>query len=677
MKTCKLKYPYAIFFFAIVLAICSACENSRHPAPQLQTEKDSIATWLKKAGQDTMAHTRRQFLAKAYNLALQQKAPLKQEYLSKIAYQASLLQDSSLFKKANKEAMRLVLKIRDTAGIADTHWNYGAFYLDRENYDSAYYHYHRAQKLFEDTGDTYYSGKMLYNMAYIRGRIKDYTGCEVLLFQAISRFQPQDRYKQLYNCYNHLGVVYEELKEYDKAITYHKRALDYLGKMDDKSVFLQDSQNNIGLIYQKQGNQEEALYYFNEALQTPGLESDDVELYTRLMENRAFSRFLDSDTTQLPQDFYRALRVWEDRRNTSGIILGKLRLARYYIKYNDSARARDLAREAYDLARKIRNNRDILSALLFLAGADRENGPEYLQEYIRLSTDIQEQERRTRDKFTRIQYETDQYIEKTRQLSSQKMWILTVGIALVLLLLLLYILNRQFARNKLLHMENLQQKANEQIYLLSLKQQAKLQEGRNQERIRISEELHDSILGDLFAIRIDWGFLKLQGDPDSLQKHRYYLQELQRIERDIREASHELRNEPDTYPLNFIFIVEKLVQKRANTGRFKYRLVHDDSIAWEDIDEVIKVNLYRVIEEALQNCIKHAGTTLVEVQFQRKKNNLLQLTIRDNGIGFNPRKRHKGIGIKNMQSRIRKLRGTFHIHSQKDRGTVLTVSIPI
>ncbi|MGS2760955.1 sensor histidine kinase [Sinomicrobium sp. M5D2P9] len=287
------------------------------------------------------------------------------------------------------------------------------------------------------------------------------------------------------------------------------------------------------------------------------------------------------------------------------------------------------------------------------------------------------QDRKTRDKFTRIQYETDRYIEKTRQLSSQKVWILTLGIVLLLILSLLHFLNRQYARNKLLHMENQQQKANEQIYLLTLKQQAKLQEARNQERIRISEELHDGILGDLFAIRMDWGFLKLQADSDDLQKHHHYLEELQRIEKDIRDASHELKDKLISYPINFIHIVEKLVQNRGKTGNFKYKLIHDDTIPWEDIDEKVKVNLYRVIEEALQNCIKHAKAELVEVRFELSENNYLRLIIWDNGVGFNLRKSYKGIGIRNMQSRVQKIKGIFHIESERDQGTTLTIDVPV
>lgn len=660
------------------MALFTGCNNTQLPGlSSLTKEKDSISIWLDNARTDTLPlPNRKQFLTRAYLQTRSLADSTKQEFLRKIAYRANGLNDSLLFQKANREALRLSYHLRDTFAMGDTHWNYGIYYLDRETYDSAYYHYQEARKLFERVPHPYYSGKMLYNMAYILGHLKDYTGSEVLLFQAIPKFESEGKYKQLYQCYNFLGVIYDELKEYKKAISYHKKALEYLKKVDDKSVYLQDSQNNIGLSYQNQGDQPQALTYFNEVLNDPFLKSKDIKLYARVLDNKAFSNFLNNDTINILRDFQKALRIRHSVNHIPGIIISKLHLAQYYGRHKDTARAISLAGEAFDLATSIHNNRDVLTALHLLSRLDHGNSSTYLEKYIRLSNELREKERRRRNKFIRIHYETEQYIERTRQLSAQKLWISVIAAILILLLLLLYILNRQYARNKLLYMETSQQKANEQIYLLTLKQQAKLQEGRNQERIRISEELHDGILGDLFGIRMDWGFLKLEGDAETLRKHRYYLEELHRIEKRIREASHELKEKLTPYPLDFILMVKRLIRNRAKTGNFEYNLIHDDTIAWDEADDFVKVNLYRIIEEALQNCIKHARASVVCVRFKQHKNRL-RLIIQDDGVGFSPRKRNKGIGIRNMQSRVRKLKGTFQVDSGEQQGTTLTVSIPL
>ena len=78
--------------------------------------------------------------------------------------------------------------------------------------------------------------------------------------------------------------------------------------------------------------------------------------------------------------------------------------------------------------------------------------------------------------------------------------------------------------------DNDQQKANEKIYLMTLKQQEKLENEKIKERNRISEELHDGVLGKLFGTRMNLGFLAIDGDKKTLKQHRFYLDELQTIE---------------------------------------------------------------------------------------------------------------------------------------------------
>ena len=109
-----------------------------------------------------------------------------------------------------------------------------------------------------------------------------------------------------------------------------------------------------------------------------------------------------------------------------------------------------------------------------------------------------------------------------------------------MILSLVYFLKVQRSKNEKLLLEAEQQKANEQVYLLTLKQQATLEEEKVQERNRISQELHDGILGRLFGTRMGLGFLDLQGDEKLQQQHQDFLNELQDIEKEIRDVSHKL-----------------------------------------------------------------------------------------------------------------------------------------
>uniref|UniRef100_UPI004047C0DF tetratricopeptide repeat protein n=1 Tax=Mariniflexile sp. TaxID=1979402 RepID=UPI004047C0DF len=653
------------------------CTDRTKPKQHDIDRGDSIAFLLQKVKTEHLTNfQKRILLQKAYqSISDIAKDSIVLEHLSTIAYQAYKSHDSALFITSGHKAYTMAIQLQDTQKIADMHWNYGAFYLRQLNYDSSYFHYQKARKLFHETNNRFYAAKMLYNMAFILSRLRDYTGAEVYLFQAIEIFRPLNKNKQLYQCYNLLGVVYEELEDYDKSISYHQKALEYLDELKDKSLFLQDSYNNIGLIYQKQGNQMTAIAYFEKALKITDLRAIDPFLYARLIDNRAFSKLLNNDTTGLPREFFKALHIRDSMHNISGVIMSRAHLAAYYAKQRDTAMALDHAIKSYRLSQNIKNNRDILQSLELLSKLNPKNKDKHLEQYIIINKKLQTQERNTRNKFTRIQYETDQYIAKNKQLSTKVTWTFIGGLVSFLFIFLTYLIYRQKSQNKLLQLETNQQRANEQVYRLTLQQQEQLQKGRNQERIRIAEDLHDSILSDLFALRMGWAYLDLNGQEMDVEKHQSYLKELQHIEKKIRELSHELKNKMIELPIDFIFIVESLVRKRSNIGKFEYKLGHDGNIPWERIDNLIKVNLYHIIEEGLQNCIKHAQASWFSLKFSWH-GHILTLEIADDGMGTG-NKRPTGIGLKNMHSRVKKMNGTYNLKSTPDKGTKISIRIPI
>ena len=132
--------------------------------------------------------------------------------------------------------------------------------------DSAYYHYNKAGEYYHAVSNDYYAAKMTYNMAVILAAMKNYTGSEILTIKAIEALKPLTKYNNLYKAYNHLGVIYKELQEYDKAIRYYQVALDYLNKVGDENTNTESTLNNMGIVFQKTNMHEEAIELFQEAL---------------------------------------------------------------------------------------------------------------------------------------------------------------------------------------------------------------------------------------------------------------------------------------------------------------------------------------------------------------------------------------------------------------------------
>lgn len=351
-------------------------------------------------------------------------------------------------------------------------------------------------------------------------------------------------------------------------------------------------------------------------------------------------------------------------------------MAEFYFSKGDSLKAIDFTKDANRLAATVDNHRDRLAALKLLSKIDKANSDTYLSTYIALNDSLQIQERAIRNKFTRIRYETDEYVEETERLATQNILISIIGIISVLLLSLLYFIKRQSSKNKELVFEKQQQKANEEIYELMLERQAKLEEGRLEERNRISEDLHDGVLGKLFGTRVGLGFLDIEGDDTTLEKHQFYIDEMQHIEREIRDISHELKSNILSSDADFPLIIGDYIKPKSELHLFNYAINNNQAIPWKNIDDDIKVSLYRIIQEAIQNILKHASATTITINFDLNQETLL-LSIVDDGSGFDERTIKKGIGLKNMKSRVAKFKGTIVLNSNIDKGTTLTITIPI
>ncbi|CAA0167732.1 Two-component system sensor histidine kinase [Tenacibaculum maritimum] len=632
-------------------------------------QKDSIKVWIEKSkNKDLDKKLRKDLLLKSYYNIIKNNRNLPLE-LSSIAYEFYILKDTVRFFKINKEALVLSKKNKNNFAIGDSHWNYASYYINLEINNKAYFHFNKAFDAFNKHGDKLKAGRMLYAMARIKGLYRDYTGSELLIIQAIKNFKSLNNYRRLYGSYNHLAFLQQDIKEYDKAIFYFNKSLEYFEKTNKKKYL--GSFNNIANVYLEKKKYQKALDYYNKDLQ----KDIDISHYARVLDNRAYCKLKMGDTAKIINDFKKALNIRAKTDNKAGVLISKIHLSDYYSFSKDTLKALQLAKEANILAKQIKNGRDYLASLQQLANLDRQNAKKYLDRHIQFNDSLISIERRMRNKFTRIEFETDEYIAETKRLEQQRIWIFFTSVSSLLILSLLYFLRVQKVKNEKLRLEAEQQKANEEIYILTLEQQAKLEEEKVKERNRISEELHDGILGKLFGTRFGLGFLNISGDDETLNKHQSLLNELQEIEKEIREVSHKLSDNFDNSEISFTTIIKQLLKDKSLIGNFNYQINFDDAIPWKEINEITKVNIYRITQEAIQNIIKHAKAKNVTLAFSITSQELI-IKLSDDGIGFNTKKGRKGIGLKNITSRIQRIHAHLDIHSEINVGTTFSIKIP-
>lgn len=636
--------------------------------------KDSVDIWIKNSWDDSyMKRSQKEFLHKAYNKIHSDKLDSwSPSRLSSIAYRYYKMGDTVKFKKINNKALNLAIKIKDSFTIADTHWSFGEFYINKESFEKAFYNYNVGYKYFKELDKKYETARMLYSMAFIKGRYRDYSGSEVLNVEAIKLFQELENNRFLYMSYSHLGTLQVDIRRYDKALEYQFKALSYIEESRDKNIFLAEIYNNIGFSFSCKGEHLEAIKFYDKSIQ---LSKNDIENYARVIDNHAYSRLQLNDTLNVEKDMLKSLKIRDSINDKTGVTTSLLNLSRYYSYIKNKSKAIQYAKEANQLAKKIKNGGDYLTSLEQLGDLEPERANEYLKLYSRFSDSLSNAERKTLNKFTRIEFETDEVLAQNKTLGQRMTWIISGSAALLIVLSLLYFIRVQRVKNEKLFLETEQQKANEQVYLLTLKQQATLEEEKARERNRISQELHDGILGRLFGTRVGLGFLELEADEKTQQQHEAFLDELQDIEKEIREVSHKLNDNFASTDVNFTTIITQLLESKSQIGGFQYHLNIDEQISWKSVDEVIKVNVYRIIQETLQNAIKHANAKNITLDFSTTQNEL-QIQIHDDGNGFNLKKSKKGIGLKNIKSRVEKLNGSITISSAMKKGTQIHIKIP-
>ena len=205
---------------------------------------------------------------------------------------------------------------------------------------------------------------------------------------------------------------------------------------------------------------------------------------------------------------------------------------------------------------------------------------------------------------------------------------------------------------------------------------ARLVSVREEERTRISREVHDELGQSLTAVKMDLAWLAGRLPRRSAQMHeriRSTRQLASRIIQSVRRISTELR--PGILDLGLAAAVEWQVQEfQARTGiQCKLRL-----LAQEVFTPDVSTALFRILQETLTNIARHAKATRVEVVKQKQRDRLI-LRIRDNGRGFDPEdpSLSKSLGLLGMRERAAILGGGVNVSSAPGKGTTVTAWIPL
>ncbi len=193
------------------------------------------------------------------------------------------------------------------------------------------------------------------------------------------------------------------------------------------------------------------------------------------------------------------------------------------------------------------------------------------------------------------------------------------------------------------------------------------------EKIRIARELHDGIGNELLALKMSLNGLIPQDGKNKPEIEKVNRQ-MDGVMEEVRSVSHQMMPRI-LQEFGCVPALKDMLSKTLGHTNIKYSFESHQTD--KRYDQRIETAIYRIMQELINNVVKHSGASSVFIQFL-ETNNTLVLFVEDNGKGIkNDPENDKGIGMTNITSRMNAINGEFNIASEENHGTVITLRIPL
>ncbi|WP_108802428.1 tetratricopeptide repeat-containing sensor histidine kinase [Aquimarina sp. Aq107] len=194
-------------------------------------------------------------------------------------------------------------------------------------------------------------------------------------------------------------------------------------------------------------------------------------------------------------------------------------------------------------------------------------------------------------------------------------------------------------------------------------------EGQDKERKRIAQELHDSIGGNLAAIKLQLNNSD-QKNQSTLKAVNTQIDDTYEL---VRDLSHNLI--PKKFSKNnFSDVLEEYFSNIGGASKLKTGFSVYPRRRVDLLEETLQVETFKIIQELVTNSIKHAKASSIALQINLLDNEL-NILFEDDGVGFDVNKNTEGIGFRNIRSRLDEIDGTIDIDSRIKRGTIINIAI--
>ena len=541
-------------------------------------------------------------------------------------------------RKLIQQSLQIRKRTNDFAGQGFCLRSLGNIEYDRNDYEKALAFYLQAAPLFEKANDKKgLAGNYIWVGNVFNEGLHQYDKATEYFSKSLAlAMELNDSTLISYN-YNNLGQAFYFQKKYQQAFEYYYASRDIKRLLNDKRG-LGNAFGNISNIYFDTANYRLALIYNDSALQIRNEQNDKKGIATCLA-NAGNIQILLKNYQAAFDNYQKALRLGSEIGFKEPVIESYNGFSKYYEQTGNPTQALAYYK-LYKTANDSVYNSDISQQINIL---------------------------QTRYETTKKEQEIK---DKNFQITKRNYWIAAISVVLLLGLLLAYSYYRRF---KLKKEKQLQA---EIMHQQDIATRGILQAEEN-ERERIARELHDGVGQMMSAAKMNLSAMEHDlAFTNENQKNAF-----DRIVNLVDEGCKEVRTVSHQMMPNALLKKGLASAIREFIDKIDNRILKVDLYS-EGLNERIDTNtetvLYRVVQECVNNVIKHSGANHLDISLIKDTDGI-SVTVEDNGKGFDTTQKANfdGIGLKNIRTRIEYLKGTVDFDSTPGNGTLVAIHVPV
>lgn len=599
--------------------------------------------------------------------------------------------DSSLARQLFEEALTKSLRLGDQNTITDCYRLLGVYHSAFNRRDEALRYYRLSAASARKNNNLFLLAGAQFNMGNIYHWKGMYDSCIHYFQLAAIQFENPallndknvtekqvDRRKS--DLYANMSEVFNSLKNLSKADVYIDKAIAIARKYnspaaaDALAMYMQTKAGN----HAANGQPDEALRIRLAFL--PQMEQgQNAPIYRQMAYQHISQEYLLLNKVDSAELFANmSLELATSIKVPNAIAASNWQLGRIAMRRNQYPLAEkylSAARDHYEASEDPEEQQSYYEAMRELAykTGNYKAAYDYGEKYQAISDSIVQSARAKEFAEREMRYETDKKETQIRlqqsQLEQHKLinYLLVGG--LVALALILFLSYRNYRNRRLLQQQRIQELETEK----QLSATQYLLKGQEDERNRLAKDLHDGLGGLLSGVKLQLGAMKgnLILSEENGRSFNLALQKLDESISEMRRVAHNMMPEA----LLNLGLQQALQDYCDGLSEGQAFVIHREFHGLgERMAPSVEVVLYRIVQELLNNAVRHAGASRIVAQVIRQDNEI-SITIEDNGKGFNATalEQLRGAGLRNIQSRVNYLQGQLDIQSTPGKGTSIHI----